>query len=118
MKLRQVAYSHGYRVKQQSLNDLHSSLPKGEGGVTYYYFRLGKYAAFTGRQVIVNDQGQWRATGEGTPEVAEELSGLTSLGVCRAVLLGSSEIGFLWDENGVPDSVVKIIDALSGVVER
>jgi len=117
MKLREAAYSRGYRVKQYTLNDLHSSFPKGEDRVTYYYFRLAKYPAFSERQVFVNDQGQWGAVGDGGPDVAQVLAGLTALEGCRAVLFGGSEIGFLWEESGLPDTVVNIIEALSWVAD-
>ncbi len=112
MKLREVAYSRGFRVKKQTARDLHSALDNSEGPATYYYFKLGKYPTFTGRQVVMQKQGNWQSVGEGTPNAADVAAGLELPENCLAVLLGGGEVGFLWEEVGTPDDVTKILDKL------
>ncbi|WP_020409418.1 hypothetical protein [Hahella ganghwensis] len=117
MKLRQVAYNRGFRVKKQTLNDLHSSLSKETEESTYYYFSLGKFPGVGGRQVWVSEQGAWRCAGEAS-QGEKDLSWFSDEveGLC-AVLMSSSEIGFLWTERGTPEKVNEALDKLTKMAE-
>ncbi|OZG71263.1 hypothetical protein BTA51_21690 [Hahella sp. CCB-MM4] len=115
MKLRQVAYSRGFRVKKQALNELHSSLEAESENATYYYFRLGKFPGLGGRQIWVRKDESWVCAGEGRGDF--DLSGLPVDAGLVAVLLSSSEVGFLWDERGTPDQVELMLNELGSLAE-
>ncbi len=116
MKLRQIAYNRGFRVKKQTLKDLHSSLDGESEEATYYYFKLGKFPALGRRQVWVSNDGAWSCVGEEKGDFDLQGVFIDSIGLV-AILLSSSEIGFLWEERGVPDQVESILDKLVSLAE-